>query len=147
MVTDRCTTSCLITILAYFYRDWILFFLPVIALDITSHYAHLYSSLIRGIKSHKTISTDQNPLLKIYYSNRSVLGALCFGNEAFWLGLYLCYWTSGPILIGQLGLFNILTILVSPLMAIKQLMNLIQLLQASKDIVAFDCIERASKAD
>jgi CDP-diacylglycerol--inositol 3-phosphatidyltransferase len=42
MVTDRSSTAALLAVLAYFYPDLILVFAFLIALDITSHYAHLY---------------------------------------------------------------------------------------------------------
>jgi CDP-diacylglycerol--inositol 3-phosphatidyltransferase len=142
MVTDRCSTSCLLMILSYFYRDYVLFFLPVVALDITSHYAHLYSSLARGLTSHKIVSKDQNFLLRIYYTNRKVLGALCIGNEAFFLGLYLCHFELGPVVMPGLHFFQLLTAFFAPLMLIKQLMNLIQLRQAAMDIVELDMRER-----
>ena len=42
MVTDRSSTAALLAVLAYFYPNMILLFAGLIALDITSHYAHLY---------------------------------------------------------------------------------------------------------
>lgn len=104
------------------------------------------SSLVRGVTSHKQISDKQNPLLKIYYHNRSVLGALCFGNEAFFIGLYLCHFQVGPIVAFGLGVLQLAVYLVAPLMAFKQLMNVIQLVQAAKDIVELDEKDREAKA-
>ena len=43
MVTDRCTTSCLLCFLSSAYPPWALLFQGLIALDFASHYMHMYS--------------------------------------------------------------------------------------------------------
>ena len=48
---------------------------------------------------------SSNPIMKIYYTSRPVLFAMCFGNEAFFASLYLLHFTEGP-----LGTFIILKI-------------------------------------
>jgi CDP-diacylglycerol--inositol 3-phosphatidyltransferase len=120
------------------------------------------SSLSRGASSHKNIPKGSNALLKLYYTNRFLLGFLCWGNESFFIMLYLLHNWEGPYVpIGPLAPFvsdymkmgpdNTITlvrlaILISfPVMAYKQLMNIIQLWQASKDIVALDDAERSKK--
>lgn len=147
MVTDRCSTSCLIMILGLFYPEYMAFFLFAVALDITSHYAHLYSALSRGAKSHKDIDLkSQNWLLWVYYTNRTVLGVLCLFNEIFFLGLYLCHFELGPLVANTgLGVWQIVTLVAFPLSMIKQLMNLIQLRQAAMDIAELDLAERPPK--
>lgn len=143
MVTDRCSTSCLILVLGYFYPQYMGFFLFFVSLDITSHYAHLYSSLSRG-KGHKDIDQkSQHWLLWLYYTNRTVLGTLCLFNEIFFLGLYLCHFDLGPVVMAGWGAWQILTLIAFPLSMIKQLMNLIQLRQAAIDIAEMDIKERS----
>ncbi|KAL6065322.1 phosphatidylinositol synthase 1 (CDP-alcohol phosphatidyltransferase1), variant 3 [Balamuthia mandrillaris] len=149
MVTDRCATTCLLMVLSFFYRDHILYFTAVVALDIASHYAHLYSSLARRLASHKAIDQTANPLLRIYYTNRAALGALCFGNEAFFLLLYVAHFESGPSLFffnnQEMTLVRVLTMVVAPLMLAKQLMNVIQLKQAATDLAKLDEVEHYGK--
>lgn len=43
MVTDRCTTACLLCYLASAYPNWALLFQFLITLDFASHYIHMYS--------------------------------------------------------------------------------------------------------
>ncbi|KAL6080406.1 CDP-diacylglycerol--inositol 3-phosphatidyltransferase, variant 2 [Balamuthia mandrillaris] len=149
MVTDRCATTCLLMVLSFFYRDHILYFTAVVALDIASHYAHLYSSLARRLASHKAIDQTANPLLRIYYTNRAALGALCFGNEAFFLLLYVAHFESGLSLFffnnQEMTLVRVLTMVVAPLMLAKQLMNVIQLKQAATDLAKLDEVEHYGK--
>jgi len=64
MVTDRASTSCLIIVLAQMYPKYLFYFVFFVAIDIISHFAHLYSSLVRGVKSHKEISDKQSALLR-----------------------------------------------------------------------------------
>lgn len=43
MVTDRCTTACLLCYLASAFPSWALMFQFLISLDFSSHYIHMYS--------------------------------------------------------------------------------------------------------
>ncbi|KAI9621928.1 hypothetical protein H4Q26_015364 [Puccinia striiformis f. sp. tritici PST-130] len=69
MVTDRCTTSCLLCFLSSVYPQWAIMFQSLIALDFASHYIHMYSSMVAGSKSHKTVSKKQSRILHSYYTN------------------------------------------------------------------------------
>ncbi|KAF9106579.1 hypothetical protein BGX27_009107 [Mortierella sp. AM989] len=89
MVTDRCTTACLLCFLASAYPSYALVFQFLIALDVSSHYMHMYSSLTSGATSHKKISETSNIFLRLYYSNNNVLFAVCFADQLFFVILYL----------------------------------------------------------
>jgi CDP-diacylglycerol--inositol 3-phosphatidyltransferase len=155
-------------VLASLYPDLFFLFLAAVGVDIMSHFAHLYSSLLRGVGSHKAISDNQSALLRVYYTNKLVLGALCALNEGFFLFLYTHhYWKESQPMIpvgstvanymaetfpwsradtteNTLPLLIVLIItFVGPGMVIKNLINLVQLQQASKDIVEIDEEERA----
>lgn len=71
MVTDRCTTSCLLVFLASAFPRWSLIFQGLISLDLASHYMHMYATLTMGNKgqSHKKIAEDKNWLLRQYYGD------------------------------------------------------------------------------
>lgn len=146
-VTDRVSTACLLVVLTHFYPEWMNWFLLSSGIDLVSHYAHLYSSLARGVKSHKIIDEKQSSLLRIYYTSRTVLFTLCFGNEAFFLLLYLLHFWAGPtfyvpIVARQLSLVELAIWIVAPLSFIKQFMNFVQMIQACRDIVSLDVAER-----
>jgi len=142
MITDRASTSCLIVILAQFYPKYTLFFLFLLALDIMSHFAHVYSSLSRG-GGHKVTRPDQAYLIQLYYQNRYFLAFLCGGNEGFFIMLYMMHFVQGPsISLGPLGeltfVWALTFLFFMPIMAFKQFMNVIQLKQASIDLVQLD---------
>ena len=80
-------------------------------------------------------------LMYLYYTNRTVLFLVCLGNEMFFMLLY-CYKQNWDHL---LGLMNTLMIFALPVMAFKQFMNLIQLVQASTLLASRD-LEEASSA-
>jgi len=155
MVTDRASTTCLIVVLAQFYPNYLYPFLFLVALDIISHFAHIYSSLIRGEVSHKKVNAKQSWLIRMYYTNRLVLGSLCFGNEGFFIMLYMLHFWSGPLLyVGPVASYIggssgsaelvkvVLWLLFFPVMAVKQFINGVQLLQAFKDIAEIDINEK-----
>lgn len=101
MVTDRCTTSCLLCFLSSVYPKWAIMFQSLIALDFASHYIHMYSSMVAGSKSHKTVSKKQSRILHSYYTNSNTLFLFCAGNELFFVCLYLAHWYDQPLLTGR----------------------------------------------
>jgi CDP-diacylglycerol--inositol 3-phosphatidyltransferase len=72
MVTDRCTTSCLLVFLAQAFPRWSIIFQGLISLDLASHYMHMYATLSMGgsSKSHKDVSASRSWILRQYYSNK-----------------------------------------------------------------------------
>jgi CDP-diacylglycerol--inositol 3-phosphatidyltransferase len=140
MVTDRGSTAALLIALARFYPAYTRLFMAVIVLDVISHFAYIYSSLIYGKTSHKLVSKTQNQLLRIYYSYKSVLFLLCFGNEGYLLFLYLRHFEPTLGLPPHLQSFVIpfLHYFLACLFGFKQLINVVQLIQAAHDIVKFD---------
>ncbi|XP_047695266.1 CDP-diacylglycerol--inositol 3-phosphatidyltransferase isoform X3 [Prionailurus viverrinus] len=73
MLTDRCSTMCLLVNLALLYPRATLLFQLSMSLDVASHWLHLHSSVVRGSESHKMIDLSGNPVLRIYYTSRRVL--------------------------------------------------------------------------
>lgn len=61
------------------------FFLGAVALDIGAHWVQMYASLISKATSHKDVAAANNPLLRLYYSNRNFMGSLCIGAEFFYI--------------------------------------------------------------
>ncbi|XP_055338657.1 CDP-diacylglycerol--inositol 3-phosphatidyltransferase-like [Paramacrobiotus metropolitanus] len=148
MLTDRCATNCLIMVLGHFYPKWMVLFQSIVALDITSHWIHMYSAMLKGTVSHKIIDLAAHPLLRIYYSSRTVLFWMCAGNEVFYAALYMLHFTSGPgIFFGWgPGLFTTLAILCTPVAVVKAGISVIQLIAAMRNVASFDVEERAEVA-
>ena len=72
MVTDRCTTACLLVFLSSAFPRFAILFQGLIALDLASHYMHMYATLVVGgvDTSHKNIDKSQSWLLNLYYTNK-----------------------------------------------------------------------------
>ena len=72
MVTDRCTTSCLLVFLAQAFPRWSIVFQALISLDLASHYIHMFATLSMGEsgRSHKKVDQSRSWLLNQYYSNK-----------------------------------------------------------------------------
>ncbi len=117
MVTDRCTTACLLVFLASAWPRWSIVFQGLISLDLASHYMHMYASLSMGEgRSHKKVDESRSWILHLYYTNRvcathpapfcktlnmyllqTVLFLFCALNELFFIALYLLSFSS-PLL-------------------------------------------------
>ncbi|KAF8742348.1 hypothetical protein AX14_004906 [Amanita brunnescens Koide BX004] len=146
MVTDRCTTSCLLCYLSSAYPDYAILFQFLIALDFSSHYMHMYSSLVTGSRSHKLVTSDVSRILWLYYNDSRTLFFICAGNELFFVSLYLMKWMQTPIGAGALiGLTyaELLACISFPVFVVKNIINVVQLWKASKILVGVDLAERA----
>lgn len=131
MVSDRSTTACLICYLcvAYSHKFYVVIFLQLMnSLDLSSHYIHMYATLsCSKNKSHKSISSNENWLLYLYYSNRVVLFTVCALNELFYISLYWLSCSDSQVW-SQLGHYFFLATL--PGYIFKQIANVVQLNRA-----------------
>ncbi|KAF9005576.1 phosphatidylinositol synthase [Cyathus striatus] len=148
MVTDRCTTSCLLCYLASAYPDYALLFQFLIALDFSSHYMHMYSSLVTGSRSHKLVTSDVSRILWLYYNDSRTLFFMCAGNELFFVALYLMKWIHTPIglpgILSDLTYPQVMAAITAPVCLGKNIINVVQLWKASKILVGVDLAERAA---
>ncbi|GCE99530.1 CDP-diacylglycerol-inositol 3-phosphatidyltransferase [Zygosaccharomyces mellis] len=132
MVTDRSTTTCLICYLSLMYPKWCAVFQILVALDISSHYMHMYASLTDGNTSHKQVGRESSRLLHWYYTRRDVLFTICALNELFYVGLYL----YGFERFTQFGFWVVAICL--PGYVFKQVTNIIQLNRAALILASMD---------
>ncbi|KAI1476601.1 CDP-alcohol phosphatidyltransferase-domain-containing protein [Daldinia eschscholtzii] len=189
MVTDRCTTSCLLVFLSSAFPRWAIVFQGLISIDFASHYMHMYATLAMGGSetSHKNVDKSRSWLLNLYYTNKTVLFVCCALNEVFFIALYLLSFSSpllSPQLLEPLGeskaaaiqtgaevnssvlrqLFTnpysagalemarankmdstfpwILAGVSAPIMALKQFLNILQLVKASRWLAEGDVQSR-----
>ncbi len=72
MVTDRCTTACLLVFLSTAFPRWAIVFQGLISLDLASHYMHMYATLaMAGSEtSHKAVDRSRSWVLNLYYTNK-----------------------------------------------------------------------------
>ncbi|KAF8212301.1 CDP-alcohol phosphatidyltransferase-domain-containing protein [Mycena galopus ATCC 62051] len=152
MVTDRCTTSCLLCYLSAAYPEYALGFQFLIALDFSSHYMHMYSSLVTGSSSHKNITNDVSIILRWYYTDKTTLFVVCAANELFFVSLYLMKWTESPVdllegipWVSGLTYAESFALITAPVCALKNVINVVQLWKASKILVGVDIAERKKK--
>ncbi|CAD6890800.1 unnamed protein product [Tilletia caries] len=106
MVTDRCTTSCLLCFLTSAYPNAAVVFQALITLDFSSHYIHMYSSLLTGSKSHKIVTSDVSRILWYYYNDSRILFLFCAGNELFFVCLYLMASYDTPLELSLPGILG-----------------------------------------
>ncbi|WPH03443.1 Hypothetical protein R9X50_00632300 [Acrodontium crateriforme] len=99
MVTDRCTTTCLLVFLATAKPAYSMIFQGLISLDLASHYMHMYATLAMGgqNQSHKNVSAETSGIMHLYYTNKTVLFVTCALNELFFIALYLLCFSSPKI--------------------------------------------------
>ncbi|KAK4101912.1 hypothetical protein N658DRAFT_470317 [Parathielavia hyrcaniae] len=99
MVTDRCTTACLLVFLSSAFPRWAIVFQGLISLDLASHYIHMYATLAMAgsESSHKNVDASRSRILSLYYTNKTFLFLACALNEAFFIALYLLSFSS-PLL-------------------------------------------------
>lgn len=174
MVTDRCTTSCLLCFLTAAYPRCALLFQFLVTLDFSSHYIHMYSTLVTGSRSHKVVDSSRSRILSLYYTDNRVLFIFCAFNELFFvclylmdfykqpLGLNLVPWLPEPLLAalapkGSMLFYTLHTYLPSltwpqivgaitfPVCLMKQIINGVQFWKAAKLLVDLDLEERRKR--
>ncbi|OJJ34847.1 hypothetical protein ASPWEDRAFT_109557 [Aspergillus wentii DTO 134E9] len=187
MVTDRCTTACLLVFLSSAWPRWAIIFQSLISLDMASHYMHMYATLSMGgsSQSHKKVDRSRNWFLYQYYTSKTVLFICCALNEVFFIGLYLLSfssptlspsllqpaqgepasvqpgnpahpapnslfaspWSAGALEMARANKIDstlpwIITGISAPVMAFKQFINVVQLVNASKWLAQGDRANR-----
>lgn len=137
-LTDRCGTMGLLVVLSNFYPKYLFWFQLSMVIDVFCHWIYMHSSLLQGKTSHKFIDLAENPIMRLYYTNKNVLFVMCVTNELYFASLYLLHFTSGP-----LGIFRLLCYVTFPFMIVKTLISLLQAYVACKNISVIDVQERA----
>ena len=143
MVTDRFATTGLVAIL---YTRVVrivdddtaavvaLGLFGLVALDIFSHWFHMYAVLAtKGFgTSHKETSESQPWLLRLYYSRRIFMGFCCVCVEVLYLSLFtLTFYPSNSVARG-------VAILSVPGFLLKNVANCVQLKDAAEMLIALD---------
>jgi CDP-diacylglycerol--inositol 3-phosphatidyltransferase len=118
MVTDRASTAILLALLQE--PKWLFFLI----LDISSHWFHISASLCKAANSHKQ---STNKILSLYY-NRWVLFTVCLFSEMYLCQMFLL--KRGE----TLNKWSWLLWISGPVFFIKQAINVIQLLEACKNL-------------
>lgn len=81
---------------------------------------------------------------------------MCFGNELFYVALYLAKWVSTPLdprlgaihpWLAGLTWASALVCLSGPVCLLKNIINFVQLWKASKILVGIDLAERAAERE
>lgn len=136
MVTDRISTAGLLAILSGFYERYSIAFIYLIMLDVGSHWLQTHSGFLVNInnENHKNLG-EKFFLLKLYYTNRNVLGIVCLGAEVFLLLLYINHFYP-KLMYNQIYL--IFFYINFAIYVFKQIVSIIQIFGASFRIVEWD---------
>ena len=143
MVTDRISTAGLLAVLSGFYPDYSTYFVYLIMLDVGSHWLQTHSGFLVNIKNDNHKNLDEKFfLLRLYYTNRNVLGVVCLGAEVFLLLLYFNHFypkfLENPFF---LGFFYV----NFAIYVFKQIISIIQIFGASSRIAVWDAKEATEK--
>ena len=143
MVTDRISTAGLLAVLSGFYEEYSTIFVYLIMLDVGSHWLQTHSGFLVNIKNdnHKNLG-EKFFLLKLYYTNRNVLGIVCLGAEVFLLLLYFNHFYP-KLMENQYYLcFYYVNFVIY---VFKQIISIIQIFGASTRIAVWDAKEATDK--
>ena len=88
----RLSTAALLGILAVLYPSRSQLCVMLQALDIASHWCHMYFSLVSAGTSHKALESHRNWLVRSYYANRIFMGTCCISCEVLYLSVYAMHW-------------------------------------------------------
>eukprot|EP01061_Rhynchopus_euleeides_P041397 TRINITY_DN719_c0_g1_i1.p1 TRINITY_DN719_c0_g1~~TRINITY_DN719_c0_g1_i1.p1 ORF type:complete len:219 (+),score=96.72 TRINITY_DN719_c0_g1_i1:103-759(+) len=147
MITDRAATTGLVLLLTHLQPPWMdqadqwkIAFVGslLVGLDLVSHYVRMYSC--GGVHaSHK--EGTRNPLLRVYYSNKAFMLSACLGQEGFYLLWYCCVHYPGADFLTWPFRISV------PFMVLKQVCNVVQLIEGLEDIVEMDVEDLRKKQE
>ena len=145
MVTDRISTAGLLAVLSGFYPDHSTIFVYLIMLDVGSHWLQTHSGFLVNVKNdnHKNLG-EKFFLLRLYYTNRNVLGIVCLGAEVFLLLLYLNHFYP-ELMKNQYYLYFYYANFA--IYVFKQIISIIQIFGASSRIAVWDAKEATEKLE
>lgn len=129
MVIDRSSTASLLVRLGFMYPAYIIPVQVLISLDFSSHYMIMFASTINKI-SHKT---RHSGLLSFYYDSNVILFLVCAFCELFYVSCFLGFYFNE---------FKLLGYVCFPVFVFKQVLNLVQLVDASNALVQVDLKKR-----
>ncbi|KAF3926959.1 hypothetical protein ABW20_dc0108001 [Dactylellina cionopaga] len=142
MVTDRCTTSCLLMFLSAAYPEHPslkILFQFLLSLDLASHYMHMYAMMEKGAGSHKSVNKEQSKILNLYYTNKTVLFTFCAANELHFVSLYLLSFPPPSAARDAiLPFIYTMAYLTFPICFGKQIINFVQMARAAETLVNID---------
>ena len=104
-------------------------------------YPFSYSKLASGKTSHKG---SDNALLNFYYTFPYALFVICCGNELFIVFLYVLAFTEGTVVTVaglSVGLVKLICYVNFPIFVLKNVLNVVQLYDAVKEIADADIKE------
>ena len=136
MVTDRISTAGLLAVLSGFYEKYSVVFVYLIMLDVGSHWLQNHSCFLVDLKNdnHKNLG-EKFFLLKLYYTNRNVLGIVCLGAEVFLLLLYFNHFYP-ELMLNKIYLYFFYVNFA--IYVFKQIISIIQIFGASARIADWD---------
>ena len=143
MVTDRISTAGLLAILSGFYPEYSTVFVYLIMLDVGSHWLQTHSGFLVNVKNdnHKNLG-EKFFFLRLYYTNRNVLGIVCLGAEVFLLLLYFHHFYPKFMENQYFAYFFYVNFAIY---VFKQFISVIQIFGASSRIAAWDAKEATDK--
>lgn len=141
MVTDRVSTNMLYLVLAIMFPDRYMSLAMMAALDYASHWFRMYAASMTG-SHHKAVGSNRNWLLRMYYTKKAFMLVCCVAQEAYLLAMYAGHWASKGARMNVFGVTDLgmvadyVMMVAMPFAALKQLINLIQLVDASVEIAS-----------
>lgn len=127
MLTDRCATAALLTVLAKLYPAYAWLCFSLVMLDGYSHWMQMVAGMATDSSSHKT--STRGWLLKMYYW-RPCLTFVCSMNEMCFLMLYMKAFMIGPVLFGSVTFFDAAIYCSAPICILKQIISVRQVASA-----------------
>lgn len=148
VVTDRCATTSLLLVLAsYLYRDYLLAFNFLMVLDVASHWYHMHAY---KQENHKEIGKDKNIIMRTFYNVYPLFGYVNIGTEFYYVFLAAARFLpiEFPIYPGSsLTVFGFAQYFLLPSCVLKVVANVAQLASGAAAIAKEDLmIKRQEQA-
>lgn len=126
---DRMFVGCWMIVLTVLFPHLWLLFMLILSFDLVSHLFHLYASIQQGKMNHKEQDDHQGVVLQFYYSNRLFMFLVCLFHDLWILTMLIYYFYPNRACLTAVIIFT-------PFMIFKGYIHLIQLISASRSLIA-----------
>ncbi|XP_076806367.1 CDP-diacylglycerol--inositol 3-phosphatidyltransferase-like [Clavelina lepadiformis] len=141
MLLDKVAYLGLVNTLIQFYPSHAFWFQLSSAIDLAGHWMYTQATTASENSNNHKIVLRHYSLLRWYYSSENFLNVVCFGNQVFYICLYLMNFTEGLTVFG-VSLIRVFLYASLPVLTFRTLTNINHIVDASIHLVKIDVMDK-----
>ena len=135
MVCDRMSVSMMYFVLARVWPQYETFLIAFFIIDYGGHFLQVTANALTKNSSHKNMDIEENPLVRLYYTNKVFFITMACGADN---GLVLAFLYGRYTVLQEILFIKVLVHITTTIICLKQVINIGQCIGAIKKIQKYD---------